>query len=276
MRNIMIIAGPGDLAYGDKEVEKMAKNISGDSRTVICIGNGTDEVKSADLLEQLEKMAKNGNPTTIIIHMHGTNKNGQFYFINGDQYVSSKELFEKIGFIFGERAVDMVVTACNGGACLGDVDLLPKGSVVGACSQGDQTTAGSYVAKLIDGLSEDKGDLTAFHLMQKYMIGLDSRIPPEIGLSGCMCSIQFGELLRRSIGKKFDREKIASLLGEDIGIDYLNSIIDKIETGKNEWDIKAKEYGKAMAICLANEFGDVLSKDNFKSIVGKHTVSEWI
>lgn len=102
--------------------------------------------------------------------------------------------------------------------------------------------------------------------MQKYMSGLENRMPPEMGISGEQGTLQLDELLRRSIGKKFDRNQIASLIGNDISAEDLNSIMDKLETARDEWNINAKEYGKAMAICSAGEFGDSLSKENFISL----------
>lgn len=51
---------------------------------------------------------------------------------------------------FKDNAVDMIITSCHSGACLKDKDLLPKGSVVGAFSQGHQSTAGPDVERFID------------------------------------------------------------------------------------------------------------------------------
>lgn len=268
MRNVLVIAGPGGAAFGNEQITKLTNNVKSDLRTIMCIGNGNDKINNTDISNKLEDISENEHATTVIIYMHGTDKNGQFYFVNGDSYVSSKELFGMIGSRFENSAVDIVIVSCHSGACLRDKDLLPEGSIIGTFSQGHQLTAGPDVERFIDSLSEDKEDLTAFHLMQKYMSGLENRMPPEMGISGKAGSIQFDELLRQSIGKKFDREKIASLIGKDITTDNLNSIIDKIETAKYEWNIWDKEYGKALAICSASEFGDSLSKDNFKSIQG--------
>ena len=44
--------------------------------------------------------------------MHGTEKEGQFYFINDNSYISSRELFEMVNSKFKDK------------------DLLPKGSYV--------------------------------------------------------------------------------------------------------------------------------------------------
>lgn len=267
MRNVIVIAGPGETAFGSEDITKLTENIKSDSRTTLCIGNGNDEINNIDIVNGLEEIAKDDRKTTVVIEMHGTVKENQFYFINGNSYISSKELFKMISSAWEEntKSIDVVVMSCHSGACLADKNILPRGSVIGAFSQGTESTPGTDVKKFVDSLSQDTEDFTAFHLMQKYMSVLEDRVPPEIGISGTDGTVQLDELLRESMGKQIDRNKILGIIGDDMSVDDMDDIMDKIETGKNEYNILAKEYGKALNICLINEFGDNLSDENFKS-----------
>lgn len=134
----------------------------------------------------------------------------------------------------------------------------------GALSQGNQTTAGNDVANFINSLKDYKSDLSTFSLMQQYLIaGLKNRIPPEIGISGVNGTIQFDELLRQNLNKPIDSDKVCELLGGSMSETEIKELITKIEEAKNEWNIYAVEYGKAISICMTNKFGDNINSDNF-------------
>ena len=265
MRNVLVIAGPGGEAFGKKEIDLLTTNIQqDDSRKMSCVGNGVEQIKNEDIANKLEVISHNENPTTIIIEMHGTEKQGQFYFINGDSYISSKELFEIIKSKFKNKSVDILITSCHSGACLHDKDLLPDGSVIGALSQGHESTAGSEVNRFMEAIQGTTEDLTTYNLLKLYLSKLQTRIPPELGISGKEGTLQLDELLRTSIGKKIDRSKVIGLLQESMSLDELESLIAKIETSRDEWGIYAAEYGKAINVCSANEFGKELNSENFR------------
>lgn len=134
----------------------------------------------------------------------------------------------------------------------------------GALSQGNQTTAGSDVGNFINSLKDSKSDLSTFSLMQQYLIaGLKNRIPPEMGISGVEGTIQFDELLRQNLNKPIDSDKVCKLLGGSMSETEIKELITKMEEAKNEWNIYAVEYGKTIAICMANKFGDNINTDNF-------------
>lgn len=265
MRTVLVIAGPGGEAFGKKEIDLLTTNIQqDDSRKMSCVGNGVEQIKNEDIANKLEVISHNENPTTIIIEMHGTEKQGQFYFINGDSYISSKELFEIIKSKFKNKSVDILITSCHSGACLHDKDLLPEGSVIGALSQGHESTAGSDVNRFMEAIQGTTEDLTTYNLLKLYLSKLQTRIPPELGISGKEGTLQLDELLRTSIGKKIDRSKVIGLLQESMSLDELESLIAKIETSRDEWGIYAAEYGKAINVCSANEFGKELNSENFR------------
>ena len=265
MRNVLVIAGPGGEAFGKKEIDLLTTNIQqDDSRKMSCVGNGVEQIKNEDIANKLEVISHNENPTTIIIEMHGTEKQGQFYFINGDSYISSKELFEIIKSKFKNKSVDILITSCHSGACLHDKDLLPEGSVIGALSQGHESTAGSDVNRFMEAIQGTTEDLTTYNLLKLYLSKLQTRIPPELGISGKEGTLQLDELLRTSIGKKIDRSKVIGLLQESMSLDELESLIAKIETSRDEWGFYAAEYGKAINVCSANEFGKELNSENFR------------
>lgn len=132
MRDVFIIAGPGGMAYGKEEVNLLNSHISSNNNSseVSIIGNGEEELELEKISEQLSSVAQTTEPVTIIIQMHGTVKEGQFYFINGDERISSKDLFGMISQKFADKPIDILVSSCHSGACLADKDILPKESVV--------------------------------------------------------------------------------------------------------------------------------------------------
>ena len=132
MRDVFIIAGPGGMAYGKEEVNLLNSHISSNNNSseVSIIGNGEEELELEKISEQLSSVAQTTEPVTIIIQMHGTVKDGQFYFLNGDERISSKDLFSMISQKFADRPIDILVSSCHSGACLADKDILPKESVV--------------------------------------------------------------------------------------------------------------------------------------------------
>lgn len=265
MRNVLVIAGPGGNEFGKKEIDLLTTNIQqDDSRKMSCVGNGVEQIKNEDIANKLEVISHNENPTTIIIEMSGTEKQGHFYFINGDSYISSKELFEIIKSKFKNKSVDILITSCHSGACLHDKDLLPEGSVIGALSQGHELTAVGNVNRFMEAIQGTTEDLTTYNLLKLYLSKLQTRIPPELGISGKEGTLQLDELLRTSIGKKIDRSKVIGLLQESMSLDELESLIAKIETSRDEWRIYAAEYGKAINVCSANEFGKELNSENFR------------
>ena len=234
MRNVLVIAGPGEEAFGNEEIDLLTSNIEQDnSRRMLCVGNGVEKIENGAIASKLEEISQNGDDTTIIIQMHGTEKEGKFYFINDDSYISSRELFEMVNSRFKDKPVDIVITSCHSGACLKDKDLLPKGSVVGALSQGNETTAGSDVKNFIESLLGATDEFTTYNLVKLYLCGLKTRIPPEIGISGEQGTLQLDELLRNSIGKKIDKSKVINLLKETISAEEIEELINKIETSKN-------------------------------------------
>lgn len=267
MRNVLVIAGPGGEAFGNEEIDLLTSNIEQDnSRRMLCVGNGVEKIENRAIASKLEEISQNGDDTTIIIQMHGTEKEGQFYFINDDSYISSRELFEIVNSRFKDKPVDIVITSCHSGACLKDKDLLPKGSVVGALSQGNETTAGSDVKNFIESLLGATDEFTTYNLVKLYLCELKNRIPPEIGISGEQGTLQLDELLRNSIGKKIDKSKVINLLKETISAEEIEELINKIETSRNEYGIYVVEYGKAIVVCATNEFGKDINHENYKSM----------
>ena len=267
MRNILVIAGPGGEAFGNEEINLLTTNIEQyDSRRILCVGNGVGKIENGAIASKLEKISQNGDDTTIIIQMHGTEKEGQFYFINDNSYISSQKLFKMINSRFKDKPVDVLITSCHSGACLKDKDLLPKGSVVGALSQGNQTTSGREVKNFIESLLGATDELTTYNLMKLYLCGLETRIPPEIGISGEEGTLQLDELLRNSIGKKIDKSKVVNLLKKSMSAEQIEELINKIENSRDEYGIYAVEYGKAIAVCATNEFGKDINHENYKSM----------
>lgn len=132
MRDVFIIAGPGGMAYGKEEIDLLNNNIlsNDNANGVSIVGDGETTLKLEDISEQLTSVAQTTEPVTIIIQMHGTVKDGQFYFLNDDERISSKYLFSMISQKFADRPIDILVSSCHSGACLADKDILPKESVV--------------------------------------------------------------------------------------------------------------------------------------------------
>jgi hypothetical protein len=137
MNNVIFIAGPEIIEDGQEQsVERFKSSISSNENVQNCftVGNGHDKIDISQVGEALELARKEQQKVTIIINMHGTMKDGQFYFINGNEWISSKKLFAMIGSKFKGQAVDVVVATCNAAGSIKDKNLLPRGSVIRSCN----------------------------------------------------------------------------------------------------------------------------------------------
>ena len=132
MRDIFIITGPGGMAYGKEEIDLLNSYIlaNDNANDISIVGDGKTRIKLEEVFKQLSSISKTTRQITIIIQMHGTVKDSQFYFMNEDERISSKDLFYMISQQFNDRKVDIFISSCHSGACLADKDILPKGSVV--------------------------------------------------------------------------------------------------------------------------------------------------
>ena len=270
MRKVLVISGPGGMAFDSGDVKKVNEILSQNGE-VFSVGDGEKTITLEQIQKKLEEINLNNNEDalTIFIYMHGKIENGNFIFMNGNDSFSSQELFSLIAKNDSHTPVDIVSLSCHGGGCLKDIDILPENSVVVTLSHGSTTLSGFDVDRFIHAISNTEIELSANNLLNCYMTkALQNRNSPELGISGKDGHISFGSLLERKIGQKINRDKVLECVDGMINPDEANEIIDKIEKSKSEWEIYALEYGKALAICSADEFGSTINQHNFSPIMG--------
>ncbi len=123
------------------------------------------------------------------------------------------------------------------------------------------------IRRLGEIIGDKENDMSAYSIMRSYLIEcLKNRFSPELSISGADGSIEFDELLRRTIGTTINSDRVMDCLRGQIDEDELRRLIDKISQSKTEWNIAALEYGKAITICLANRFGNDFSLDSFERV----------
>lgn len=266
MREVLIIVGQGRAAFGNKDVNKLFEGISNiDNTKVVVIGDAEQGTSIEQIREELLRLSDNANNITIFILAHGTIKNQQFHFeTSDDKAITSKELFGTIGKELGNKKIDMFITSCHSGVCLQDKELLPKGSVVATVSQGQLIIPGKFIYQFIYNINFINDDVTTYNLLELYCtFGLTARIPPEFGIAGEDGTIQLDELLKSSLGKELNRKNVQLLLTQYIKSEELEQFIERMQNAKNEYEIMDKDYGKALAICLASKFGNNITCENY-------------
>lgn len=125
MKNILLIAGNGRLAYGEDEIKSAYNSLNNNPNVtgVYLVGNGTDSISLSDIENKISLMERD-IPTTIIIYNHGTMRENDFVFCGNNEDIYSRDLYQIIGNYFDR--CDIFNTACNSGGSLKDISLLKK------------------------------------------------------------------------------------------------------------------------------------------------------
>lgn len=218
VRDVVVVAGPGERAFGGREVDAALKNFTEMGVAVEVVGNAKDSITLDEIKAAIEKQA--GKRTTLFILAHGNAENGTLYLnLNNTFNTTVDTLFEKVKSL-PESSVDYFFTSCHGAEAKNAVqERLPEGSVAVVLSPGDETVAGADVVRFINSITKNpsfKADVSAYTMLLDYLAtDLQTRIPPSIIIAGREC-YDSEKVLQSRIGKPFtasEKQRMYEQLG---------------------------------------------------------------
>lgn len=274
MRNILIVAGNGGMAFGEDDVQKLKSGLSSieEAGEVNVIGDGKKDISLDDIQSGIENL--DGSASTVILFWnHGKVKDGKFYFMSEKGDISSREVYSELSKKF--HNFDIFNTACESGASLKDLDVLPEGTKVVTLSKEGDATIGGQIERMIDSLSSYKGEIDSERLLRFYLVhGTRNRNSvPQIGISGHDEIIDLDALLERKIGQEFSQERVLEATHWLIDDEEARKYCERFQNANNEYEFIAVEYGKAMAIALSEQFGKEVNRENIQDI--RKTTKDW-
>lgn len=253
---ILLVAGPGGTAFGEKEISLAVENFKKAGAEVVIVGDGKRDMS----LEEVTKAASGikGQMTTFIM-AHGEVKDGKHCVgLTEDCNTPTKDFFAGITKARDGKRFDVFMSSCHGGAAQASANaILPKGSVFVDLAPGKQTVAGSDVTNFVETVAENKElavGMGGEKLLNDYlMTDLKNRIPPSVTVAG-EGTYNLESILKGRLGQKFtqeEKEKSHKTLDAAFGKDKVDGVISKIESAKSEWNINAVDFGPAMAVAFA-------------------------
>ncbi len=276
MRNVLILAGDvsfddvsfvvlEDVAEEEKKVVNTAKTLkeslsSCKGNNVAIVGDGRSRLSLEQIGQALDNL-DNATPLTIIYCGHGKVGVDGFEFITGENYtIKVLDMFNLINQKRNNHPVDFFSVACHGGAMHTARDVLPRNSVL--VSLTDEKTVNSFsdFMRFAENFPTDKSvDLTATNILSLFMqTSLTNRFPPCISRSsGGMYNLNelYVAFIRsgQKIGNLQDKVSKGILLPSTL------ELIPKLNSAKQEYDIYAKEYGKALALVFEDKCQSIKS-----------------
>lgn len=278
MRNVLILAGDVSfdevnfvaLKYASEKEEKIVNTAKTLKESLSsCTGNNVSIVgdgRSCLSIEQIGQALDNFNndaPLTIIYCGHGKVGVDGFEFITGKNYkIKVQDMFGLIKQKRDNQPVDFFSEACYGGAMHNARNLLPDNSVLVSLTDEQTVNSGSDFTSFAENFPKDISvDLTAKNILSLFMqTSLTNRFPPCISRSsGGMYNlnelykdfVQSGE----KIGNLQDKVSKGLLLPSTL------EFIPKLNSAKREYDIVAKEYGKALALVFEDKCQKIKSAE---------------
>jgi len=264
--NILVLAGHGGKAFGDKETADIVSGFESCGANVSSIKHDHNEQTLKDVEKSVRSMLENGKPLTVWVQAHGSveDRNHVLHLGETEKALRSRDLFESIARGSDGRPVDVFLTACHGGAALNDVGCLPKGSSIAVLAPPDETVSGSDVDRFSPSMSNVCRDilsesnlvhaenLSARKLLDVYLSkSLKNRIAPMFATSGSDI-INLDSNFRNQVGKQFTSDQYKQSHGEldrILGPKQVDDIMQKITSAKHESDgIYAADYGPALAV----------------------------
>ena len=194
-------------------------------------------------------------PLTIIYCGHGKVGADGFEFITGENNtIKVQDLFNLIKQKRNNKPVDFFSTACYGGAMHRHRNILPSNSVLVSLTDEKTVNNGSDFRNFAENFPKNISvDLTAKNLLSMFMqTSLENIFPPCISISS-------GEVYNLDkLYKDFvsSNHKIDNLQNKSKGLLLPSTLklIPKLNSAKYEYDINAKEYGKALALVFEDMY----------------------
>ena len=272
MRNILILAG--DVRFDDayftifeddshrEKAEKVVNTAKTLKESLSCckgtnvyiVGDGRSTL-SLDQIEQAMNNLDNDTPLTIIYSGHGKVGEDGFEFITGKNYtIKVQDMFNLIRQKRNNHPVDFFSEACYGGAMHNARNILPDNSVLVSLTDAETINNGSDFTDFAENFPKDTTlDLTAKNILSLFMqTSLTNRFPPCISKSsGGMYNLN-----KLYLDFVYGWQKIGNLqenASEGLLLPSTLELIPKLNDAKQEYDIVAKEYGKALALVFEDK-----------------------
>ena len=278
MRNILILASNVDFKLVDalriinaeeanrivntskilKENLSKCKNVQ-----VFMVGDGKSDLTLEQIGQVLEKLDKS-QPLTIIYNGHGKVGGTGFEFITGEnQTIKVQDMFNLIKSKRGSNPVDFFSTACCGGAMHDVRNLLPDKSVLVSLTDAKkENNAGDFMDFARNFPTETKVELTASNLLNLYLqTSLVNRFSPCISKSGGM-TYNLDLMLQYFIGRRQQVADLQDKVTEGVLLPSTLEVVPKLNNAKSQWDIYAKDYGKALSVVFTEEMPKIARHNN--------------
>ncbi|MBX9726074.1 MAG: hypothetical protein K2X09_02305 [Rickettsiales bacterium] len=265
---VLIVAGPGMEAFGASQVENIEASMKAAGAEVIRVGNGVDPIT----VEQVQQAAArlHQGPATVFFQAHGAAKNGghflNFSGANGGFVTPTGDVLSAISKARGGQPTDIFMASCEGGGALeAAATNLPKRSVFVNLAEANQDVHGGDVADFVNAaIKNPLRAIDAKTLLSAYLAnGLANRdVIPTVTVVGEGATTMKG-LFDGHVGRPFTQEERGNVhraLNGAMDSKEADALMDRIGSAKSEYDIGAKDYGKALLICY-----DALSADQAKA-----------
>lgn len=254
--NVFLIAGPGGTAFNKSDIKKLQSIISNKVNFAV-VGDGERPISFEEINTKFNQFINdfsNHEKITVMLYMHGDNVDDYLRInLDGEGFnYDSRQLLEIINKNLKNKPVDIFAICCHGEAILSDKDILAAGSTIATIAQKNETASFFDVDKFNKALKNYEGDYSSKELLNLYLCkGLRNRITPVLGVSGQDGNWNLENLLNKKyIQNDINPEKVAESLKRFMSEEEIKEIISKI----NSKEVYAIDYGKALAVCLANDF----------------------
>ena len=179
MRQVILLAGPGAMAFNKQDVKLEETALKKHCANVVRIGDGKENLTESHI-EALLSAIDPKLDITLIIRAHGAVKEAatghlidesHFLILGENFFKTAKELFIQLAKKLHGRPIDIFSTACYSGDMHEPSSrLLPTGSTYTALAPATLMTCGADVDRLFEQLNlEIEFNITAENLLLLYL-----------------------------------------------------------------------------------------------------------
>ncbi len=253
---VLLVAGPGGMAFDEKQITLAAENFRKAGANVVVVGDGQKNITLAEIASAAEGIK---GPMTAFVMTHGDVKGGRHCIgLTEECNTPTRDFFAAVTKARDGKKFDVFMASCHGGAAqMAANDILPKGSAFVDLAPGDQAVAGADVQKLIRTMMENTeiaGTMSGEKLLNEYLMkDLGNRISSSVTIAG-QGTYNLEAVLQKKVGQKFtpeEKEKVHTALDTQFGKEKIDAVIHKIESTKVGWDVEAVDFGPSMAVAFA-------------------------
>lgn len=261
-RSVHIVSGPGRRTFDELDALRIGHKLSGKAGSIsVCRRQKAQSAHSVveGLVDSIAADAR-AKPL-VIVQAHGEDRKGVHCMNLDGQYAPTRHLFERISLVT-DRAVDVLLTACEGGYALEECGTLPSGSRVVTLVPGKQDVPGMQVDRLFLLLeSTPQAQLNARTILLASCLAMGTRTPPSLAQStgGGQKITHLQPLLERRLGKSFSsaqRQQAHKDLDALADADRVNAVMEKMSSVSTPKQLNQQELRIALAIVAALHISD--------------------